>query len=131
MKFNILGHSSPRLNGPQSILPSSQNNSFLGRSEGPPNQPKDPLLCLTLSTTSFLECTIIDAATTHPLYRIKTSGTTTIIKRIESVSSTVVASSIKWPKIIPMMRTKARSEHVLVHMRDGSWRGVNSLLNPC
>ena len=129
MKFHFSGHSSRNLNGSQFSLPLS-NKSFLGRGEDPPNQPRNPLLCLKLSAPSFLEATIIDLATTYPLYRIKTSSTTTTVMRRDSVTSSVVASSIKWPKIIPMKRAKARAELVLVNMRDGPWRGGNSLLKP-
>jgi hypothetical protein len=86
---------------------------------------KDPLLSFILSSLSFLDSTIEESTSPRPLYRIKTSGTTTTILRSESGKRTVMVASIRWPKIIP---SKGHSESVMVLMKDGCWRGADTLL---
>jgi len=86
---------------------------------------KDPLLSFILSSPSFLDSTIEESSSPRPLYRIKTSGTTTTILRSESGNSTVMVASIRWPKRIP---SKAHSESVMVLMEGGCWRGADTLL---
>ncbi len=99
--------------------------SLLWRNGGPPLLDKDPLLSFILSSPSFLDSTIEESSSAHPLYRIKTNGTTTTILRSESGKPAVMVASIRWPKRIP---SKRHSESVLVLMKDGCWRGAETLL---
>lgn len=98
--------------------------------QGPPDRPKEPVMSFALSTPSFLACTITEIGTNWPLYQITSSNTTTTIKRKESDSTSVVAASIKWPKIIPMSRRKGHSESVTVLVRNVQWQDAGSLLKP-
>jgi len=127
----------------KSTLPLSSDNTsifppvrtgFLRRTDSnnaPPAQPKDPLLSFTLSSPSFLDSTVQEASSRYPLYRIKTSGTsTTILRRDREAHATIVVASIKWPKIIPLKRGKSCSEAVLVMINNGRWSGGDAILKP-
>lgn len=139
-RYRVNSNESP--NELKSTLPLSSGNTsmfppvrtgFLRRTENntPPIQLKDPLLSFTLSSPSFLDSAVQEASSRYPLYRIKTSGTsTTVLRRDLEVQSTVVAASIKWPKIIPLKRGKSCSEAVLVMIKNGHWSSGNTILKP-
>ncbi|KAF9523498.1 hypothetical protein CPB83DRAFT_688947 [Crepidotus variabilis] len=118
----------------KSILPPLKSGFLRRGSEPqlPPTSQKQPLLAVTLSSPSFLDSSIRDedSDSAQPLYRIKTSGTSTTVLRRDPSKSTVTAASIKWPKMIPLKRGKDGSDGILLMMKDGRWSGGENLLKP-
>ncbi|KAJ8515585.1 hypothetical protein ONZ45_g7000 [Pleurotus djamor] len=85
--------------------------------------PKTPLLTLKLTSLSFLDSRIHDDRTRHPLYSIKTTGTSTVIKRADPWGHAAQkAAIIKWPRMIPSKTKDRQSLGVLVQMKGDNWR---------
>ncbi|KAF7428057.1 hypothetical protein PC9H_007276 [Pleurotus ostreatus] len=91
--------------------------------------PKTPLLSLKLSSLSFLDSSIYDDQTRHPLYAIKTTGTSTAIKRSDPWGgASQKVAVIKWPKMIPYKTKDRQSLGVLLQMKGDNWREGDNFL---
>lgn len=91
--------------------------------------PKTPLLSLKLSSLSFLDSSIYDDHTRHPLYAIKTTGTSTAIKRSDPWGgASQKVAVIKWPKMIPYKTKDRQSLGVLLQMKGDNWREGDNFL---
>jgi hypothetical protein len=91
---------------------------------------KKPLITLKLSSPSFLDSVVNDTLTRHPLYVIKTVGTSTTISRSDPWEGVTKTADIKWPKLIPTKGKGKDSVGVLVQMSGGRWKGAENLLKP-
>ncbi|KAG5352991.1 hypothetical protein C0989_011501 [Termitomyces sp. Mn162] len=88
---------------------------------------KIPLLTLKLSSTSFLDTTVIDDVIHQPLYTIKTVGPTTTIKRADLWDGDTKTAEIRWSRTIPQ-KGKNISDGVLIQMRGMRWKGSETFL---
>lgn len=91
---------------------------------------KTPLLTLKLSSPSFLDSVVHDDLTKHPLYTIRTIGTSTIITRSDPWEGSSNAADIKWPKVLPVKGKGKETDGVSIRMRGAKWKGSESLLRP-
>lgn len=88
---------------------------------------KSPLLTLRLSSPSFLDSSVTDDITKDPLYIIKTTDTSTSIRRDDPWQGNTKTADINWPKRAPA-KGKGVSDGILIQMRGVRWKGSETLL---
>lgn len=89
---------------------------------------KNPLLTLKLSSILFLDSVVNDDLTRHPLYTIKTVGTSTVITRSDPWEGVSKTAEIKWPRTPPVKGKGKESDGILVHMAGDRWKSSEALL---
>ncbi|KAK7053246.1 hypothetical protein VNI00_003872 [Paramarasmius palmivorus] len=96
-------------------------------------QPKNPLLTLLLSSTSFLNTKVQDGVSGYPLYTIKTESTVTTISRSDTWGESSKAACIRWPKHVPHQGKSEKgkgTEDVEVQIRGGRSKSADDFLSP-
>ncbi|KAJ7603932.1 hypothetical protein B0H17DRAFT_1232666 [Mycena rosella] len=91
---------------------------------------KSALVTLKLSSPSFLDSVVKDDASPHPLYVIRTTGTSTSVLRADPWDALTKTAEIKWPKVIPTKGKTKETLGVLVQMSDGRWQSADTVLKP-
>lgn len=92
-----------------------------------PAHQKSPLLTLRLSSPSFLDSTVNDDITKEPLYIIRTTDTSTTIRRADPWEGNTKTADINWPRNAPA-KGKGVSDGILIQMRGVRWKGSETLL---
>jgi hypothetical protein len=96
-------------------------------------QPKNPLLTLLLSSTSFLNTKVQDGVSGYPLYTIKTENTLTTISRSDTWGESSKVAHIRWPKHVPHQGKSEKgkgTEGVELQMRGGRTKSADDFLSP-
>jgi hypothetical protein len=91
---------------------------------------KKVLISLRLSSSSFLDSTVIDASTREELYVIRTQDMCTTISRYIPKLGPLVTTDIRWTK---QTATKAKRKDVagvLIQMKDDRWKPGDAFLSP-
>ncbi|EMD37653.1 hypothetical protein CERSUDRAFT_94651 [Gelatoporia subvermispora B] len=91
----------------------------------PPPARQTALLTLRLSSQSFLDAVITDAATKAPLYLSETVRDLTTLYRLDAGAATR-AARVRWP---PRVERRGRSGRE-VQLGDGAWRSAEDFLRP-
>lgn len=89
---------------------------------------KAPLLSLTLSSGSFIDCTVYDDVPRLPLYKIVSKEASTAVYRTDSWQGELKTAEIKWPRVAPSKVKGRDADGILVQMKGGRWKTGSTFL---